>query len=129
MEIEVNCIEADVPTKNGRIYSKECLEKMTGLFNEKIKESHTYIYFGDISDDGGNDVHKIVGKANECKIVDNKIVIDANLFGFNSFEDFAKGKLGVSSSNLDVTPQVIGDISNHKVTIDKVDCFRVILKQ
>jgi hypothetical protein len=126
MEIEVNCIEADVPTKNGRIYSKECLEKMTGLFNEKIKEGDVYIHSGY---PGDNDARGIVGKVNECKIVDNKMVLDAKLFGFNSFENFAKSQFRVSSSNLDVTPQVIGDISNHKVTIDKVDCFRVILKQ
>jgi hypothetical protein len=125
MEITVNCIEADVPTKNGRIYSKECLEKATVLFNEKIKEGGVYIHSGYPED---NDSRSIVGKVNECKIVDNRIVIDANLFGFKSFKDFSKSKLGVSSRILDVTPQVFGTLDGEIVTIDKVDSFRVIPK-
>jgi hypothetical protein len=126
MEIEVNCIEADVPTKNGRIYSKECLEKATVLFNDKIKEAGVYIHSGY---PGDNDARGIVGIVNECKIVGNKMVIDAKLFGFNSFENFSKSQFRVSSSNLDVTPQTIGTIDRGIVTIDKVDSFRIIQKK
>lgn len=135
MEITVDCIEADVPTKNGRIYSLEQMEKASRLFNEKIIAESVYILSSYPEDRDirnvfaeDNNILRIVGKVKNCKIVYNRMVIDAKLIGYNSLEEFTRHKYGVSSKILDVVPLVFISQEKPKVIIEAVDSFRIIQK-
>jgi hypothetical protein len=118
MNITINCIEAEVPTQNGRIYSKEALEKMRDLLNKKIKSKNAFIY-----KNCDKRLSSIIGLVTECKIENNKIVVDANFNGLKTLSGDVFEIDKFDKEKIQLFPMTIGSLENNKVRVDNVEGF------
>jgi hypothetical protein len=120
MKILIDCIEADKPTRNNRIYSKESLEKMVELFNEKAKNKTCYVT-NEISPNTSLD--SIMGLVTNCELQKGRMVIEVGPCNGDMFEKL------IESKHFEVTPNVIGEIHNGVVEVEQVVAFCIVPKQ
>lgn len=130
MEIIIECIQADVPNKNGRIYTTECLEKAVNSVNALIEQKMMFLIAKDNDrwQDNGSGIHlqDIGGIVNKCELKEGFLTIDVNIEKFPTSKSI---KALLESKNYHIQPNMIGSIQNNVVTIDSINAFAISMKE
>jgi len=80
IEIVCTCIKADTLTKNGRIYTKECLQQITDDLNKKIQEKNDLLFIHHNINSLKPDLHDVVGHMNSASFDGERISVIAEPF-------------------------------------------------
>jgi hypothetical protein len=109
MKAIIGTIEIGKPTKNGRIYTKEVVEKIVDLYNKKINsDSGCYVTIESPDYNIDNiDLSKVAGVVKSCSIEDNHIVIDIEPLSSNN--GILLKKL-MEFKVIDFTPNLVGSL-------------------
>ena len=116
IEYSIDLIKMDVPTANGRIYSKEAINK---LVEETNKKTVVPLHFN-----LGSDLASIVGIVKNAKVVDDQIVVKIQLL------DTPKA-VNIKAALHDrkafcITPTTVGLVDeNHQVTVQDVKHYNI----
>lgn len=123
----VTCIEADKPTRNDRIYSKECMSKMVEMINEQASQGKMWVT-NSLPEGPETPLHDICMNVKKASLEDDKIKIDVKYFKNPLLtEENIIGLL--KSDKFQVIPRCTGSIDEKSVvTIDEVYGFSICAK-
>lgn len=122
IQVSVDCIVADKPTANNRIYSKDTLVKMVELANKRIEDKSLYVVHDRYDYD--NPTTNIMGMVNSCKYDENSGKIQLEVAQLEDRMDIATL---LESKLFRITPNVIGELEhNHVVKVQELTAFSIM---
>lgn len=125
--IVVSCIEADKPTRNGRIYSKECMSKMVEMINEQASQGKMWVT-NSLPEEPQTQLHDICMNVKKASLEEDKIKIDVKYVKNPILTE--EGIIGLlRSDKFQVIPRCTGLVENNQVvTVDEVYGFSICAK-
>ena len=124
IEIVVECIKADTPTANNRIYSKETLIKMVELANKKIEDKMLFVT-SDRYDYENSNFNDIIGRVDSCKFDERSGRMVIEVEQLKNKIDIAKL---IESKLFRITPNTTAELdkNNNVINVEGLAAFSMM---
>jgi len=117
----IDLIQPDVPTANGRIYSKDVINEIVNKTNLNILKKKPVLLYSTL----GNDLTNAVGVVENSRLVNDRIVIDIKLL--DTTTALVVKELLSDPKTFCITPTSVGTVDeNNRVTsLDDVQYYNI----